>query len=291
VLVLAGQVRPTPLSTAINPSLLDLPTPAKKSILDLWQQEVIDLAAHLGGCGLPMRVLVDQSTPLPQQPESAALPVSIERDPSPLRGTGGLLHDLARQSDPDSHMLVVHGPQLLTRPLAELADLLGRASADVAILSQTNDSPCGIMLIRCGVLDRVAQIGFVDFREQALPQIAKIHRVEVISLSGTAALPTRTCDGYIRALRLYAAHQRGIPLAEFDNPFAESWQTSFAIVEPGAEVHPTARIHDSVVLAGACVGHDAVVAYSVVGPGGTVPPRSALVHEVLGASRPVTDRS
>jgi NDP-sugar pyrophosphorylase family protein len=161
----------------------------------------------------------------------------------------------------------------------------------VAILTQGDDAPCGLMLIRCGILRQIQSVGFVDLREQALPHIARSHRVHIVPTAGQALLPTRTREDYIRALRLHAAQERGLDLAAFDHPFAESWQTSFAIVEPGAVVHPSARIHDSVVLAGARVGREALVAYSVVGPGGVVPPRGTLVNEVLGAARPPADRS
>ena len=48
------------------------------------------------------------------------------------------------------------------------------------------------------------------------------------------------------------------------DPLAEDWRPSFAIAEAGAEVDQTARVHDSVVLAGGVVEAGAVVVRSVV---------------------------
>jgi NDP-sugar pyrophosphorylase family protein len=45
---------------------------------------------------------------------------------------------------------------------------------------------------------------------------------------------------------------------------AEDWKSAFAIVEPGAMVSSSARIHDSVVLAGGVVESGAVVVRSLV---------------------------
>jgi ADP-glucose pyrophosphorylase len=47
---------------------------------------------------------------------------------------------------------------------------------------------------------------------------------------------------------------------------SEDWQRRFAIIEPGATVHPTALVHDSVVLSGAQVGSRAAIIRSILGP-------------------------
>lgn len=290
-LVLAGQVRPTALTTAIHRSLLDLPTVAGVSLLAHWQRHFDDLRNDLVLNGCRVRVLVDQSTPLPSQVRNGPSSVSIERDPRPLRGTGGLLRDVAAALDPKSYLLVAHGPQLLIRPLSSLVQLLAEARADVAILSVGKDRPCGLMLVCCAALSTISEVGFVDLREQALPQIAMTHSVRIVPVPYDALLPTRTREDYLRALRVQAAIDKGLDVAALDDPYAESWETSFAVIEDGASVHPSARIHDSVILAGARVGRDAVVAYSVIGPGGVVPPRGTLVHEVLGSARLPAERS
>jgi NDP-sugar pyrophosphorylase family protein len=54
------------------------------------------------------------------------------------------------------------------------------------------------------------------------------------------------------------------------DPLSEEWKSTFAIVEPGASVAPSARIHDSIILSGATVDAGAVVVRSVIGPGGIV---------------------
>lgn len=284
VLLLAGQVRPTALTAAIHRSLLDLPISNKVSLLTHWQQHLGALNDELEG--VRARVLVDQTTPLPRTARDSPVPLSIERDPRPLRGTGGLLRDVTATLDPDSYLLVAHGPQLLVHPLPTLVRRLVEAAADVAILTLAQDRPGGLMLVRCGALSGIADLGFVDLQEQALPQIAKSHLVKIVRVPHEALMPTRTREDYLRALRVHAALERGLDASALDDPFAESWQPSFAVIEDGATVHPSARIHDSVILAGARIGRDAVVANCVVGPGGVVPARATLVHQVLGSDGP-----
>src|SRR5687767_16000899 len=51
---------------------------------------------------------------------------------------------------------------------------------------------------------------------------------------------------------------------------AEDWSPLFSLVEAGATVDPSARIHDSVVLEGGVVEAGAVLVRSVVCPGGVL---------------------
>jgi mannose-1-phosphate guanylyltransferase len=137
------------------------------------------------------------------------------------------------------------------------------------------------MLVRCGVLGRVAEAGFVDMKEQGLPQIAKGHRVEVVDLERPSGMPIRTTADYVNALRRYHRRSAG---AESGDPWAEDWAPTFSIVEEGALVGAGARVHDSVVLKGAKVETGAVVVRSVVCPGG-VAGRGVLVAEDLVEGR------
>jgi hypothetical protein len=92
------------------------------------------------------------------------------------------------------------------------------------------------------------------------------------------ALPLRTRADYVRALRWY--HQVPRPEPTLD-PFAEDWQPVFALREQGAEVDPSARLHDSVVLAGGRVERGAMVVRSVVCAGGVVAKNQTVVDQVV----------
>jgi hypothetical protein len=115
-------------------------------------------------------------------------------------------------------------------------------------------------------------------KEQALPIIASSYDVRVVQCRRPTGLSIRTLSDYIAALR--ALHQ---PIrATATDPWAEDWKSTFAIVEPGAAVSPSARIHDSVVLAGASVEAGAVVVRSVVA--GTVRRDRKAVDQCVGRS-------
>lgn len=260
VVVLGGMVRPTPFSTAIGRSLFDLPLQEGMSVLDAWHAEAGELA-RVGGAGgeLEVRVLVDQSTPLPAGPSASK--VRVQRDALELRGTGGLLRDVAAEYADDEYLVVVGGVQILLRPLADVVAELSLAGGDVMVGSHGDRTPSPIMLCRCGALRLICDRGFVDMKEQALPMIAREHRVRVREGMSVTAMAVKTQSQYVAALRARFLHGgAGGP----GSAFAEDWRRRFAVVEYGAEVDSSAIIHDSVVLRGGVVRAGAAVVQSVV---------------------------
>src|SRR5205085_399511 len=121
--------------------------------------------------------------------------VKVMRDPFEYRGTGGVLHDVARELEDDDYLVVATGAQLLLEPLKELVAGLTRRGGDVGILAHRDGMPSGLMLVRCGVLRQISDLGFVDLKEQALPAIAKKHRVTVETWE-TASYAIRTAGDY-----------------------------------------------------------------------------------------------
>jgi len=284
VVVLAGMVRPTPLSTATDRCLLDLPVAPGLTLLQLWQRQAETLTASLGVESLCIRVVVDSSSTPPRTMADGPVEVHVDRDPRPLRGTAGVLRDIYAGGDPDEYLLLIHGPQLPLTPLAQLVDEMASSRADVTVVSHDNGLPSGILLIRRGVLETIGTVGFIDLKEQAMPEIARHGDVTVVRQSDPSTLPIRTRDDYIHALRLFSLMQQTGGRVEH-NAFEESWRTAFTLVEDGAEVADSARLHDSVVLRGAVVERNAVVAGSVIGPGAVVRAGSRAVNEVVGRGR------
>jgi hypothetical protein len=282
VVALAGTLRPSVLAGSIGRSLLDLPLAADQSVLGHWQEQVADLGRCLGITPLPLRLLVNPGAMQPKVSPSTAegvVPLRIEEDRGPFRGTGGVLRDLANDYAPLDVIAVINGPQVLLRPLSEVLVRLAQPQAEVAIASYDDGTPGGIMLLRPSALELIPEAGFVDLKEQALPYIAGHHRVAVVRWGIPAGLPIRTLGDYIQALH----RRQQVPAAAPERPdaFSEQWRTTFSIVEAGATVHPTANIHDSVVLAGGRVERDAVVAKCVVVPGGVVPAGTLATDRVV----------
>lgn len=270
LVLLAGSVRSGPLSAKIERPIFELPLERGCTILGSWRRQVHELAVAAGLSSLPVRVMIDRAASEPHLSPSNGVhdaPVQIERDPFDFRGTGGVLRDVALAYHDDDLLLVANAAQVLLTPLIDLVNDMAATAGDVTIVSHLDGTPSGLFLVRCGALRVVPAEGFIDMKEQALPLIAAHHRVTVLQRQTPTALPVRTLTDYIGALRRY--HYRAGDAA-VNNPYAEDWESAFALVEEGAEVHPQARLHDSVVLRGGRVEADAVTANSVVCPDGVV---------------------
>lgn len=275
--LLAGFVRPTQLSTAIGRSLLDLPMNQHQSLLDQWLDQASGLAKTLEIDQLQMRVEIDQTSPIPRTPKNDShVTVNTKRDSMSLRGTGGVLRDLAMQYNADDYLLIANGAQVLLEPLSDLTIKLANHESDVALISDAQGTPSGLMLIRCGVLEKIPAVGFVDLKEQVLPGIVVNHKVKVLQSLKPCAIPIRTNSDYINAIR---ASDRSRP--ESHNAFAENWQSTFRIVESGANVAASNHIHDSVVLKGATVMENVLLVRSTVCSGAVVKSNSTIVDKLV----------
>ena len=206
VVMLAGQVRANPLRRATGRGTLELPLAAGHTVLDEWIEQLDGYARrHAGRRPLPVRVMLDQEADFGRRPGCpAALDLALERDPSRLRGTGGLLSDIARDYADDARLLVVHASQLPLRPLAGvLAENPACTEADVTLVCTLDGQPSGIMLVRCGALRGLKGKGFIDLNEQALPRIAQEADVRVCRSPRPPTTSLRTTSGYLDTLRAW----------------------------------------------------------------------------------------
>jgi N-acetylglucosaminyldiphosphoundecaprenol N-acetyl-beta-D-mannosaminyltransferase len=263
LVLLGGSVRPTALGLATGRSVLDLPLDENGSVFNGWLDQAAELCRSLGLAELPVRVMVNQRSPEPNSAEPRHFGrFRVERDLSEYRGTGGVLHDLAKDYADDDLILVANAAQVLLDPLTSLAEALQRTGGDVTVVSHEDGTPSGIMLVACKTLREISEHGYVDMKEQALPQIASRFDVRVLARRRPTGLPIRTLEDYIQALRYH--HRRKAGKRGVIDPLSEDWNPTFALVEPGAQVDPTARVHDSVVLKDAVVEAGAVLVRSVV---------------------------
>lgn len=283
VVLLAGSVRSNTLFAASGRSLVDLPVTASRTVLDFWLDHLSTLAHELGIEQLPVRVMVDRSSPTGSRargPENLRL--TVEQDPSEFRGTGGLLHDLAQHYEDDQYILVAHGSNLLFEPLFGTVSKMLADRHDVVIGCLKDGSPIGLQLIRCGAVRRLNGVGYIDFNEQALPTIAKDCSVYVARVPRPLGRSVRTLSNYIHTLRGF--HNKLAGRIETAPKWQERWQASFSLIEPGTVVHEKSVIHDSVVLGGARIESDSVVVRSVVCPGTVVGRGESVIDTITGIS-------
>ncbi len=287
LVLLGGKVRPSAFTRSCARPALELPVNDRERLMDNWLRQADDLAKLAGLDCLPIRVVVSDEHDAPARADGLDGPVrpaggfSVDRDLSEYRGTGGVLHDIAGEYADDDVLLVCNAAQVLMEPLTVIARALAHKGGDVSLIAHDDGTPSGAMLVSVKTLRQISSVGYVDMKEQALPRIARQFAVRALRCRRPSALPVRTLEGYIRALQQLHAKlsQRGRG-AEPD-PLSENFQKHFALVEPGAEVHPTAYIHDSVILSGARVEAGATVVRSVVCRDAVVPREARVVDAMV----------
>jgi N-acetylglucosaminyldiphosphoundecaprenol N-acetyl-beta-D-mannosaminyltransferase len=282
LILLGGAVRPSPLAQMSGRSVLDLPLDENGTVLSHWIHGAAELAKSIGLEKLPVRVMVNHNTPEPMVAGPRHFGAfRVERDASDFRGTGGVLRDLAVDYGDDDLLLVANAAQILLDPLPTIVAAMARKSGDVAVISHEDGTPSGLMLVTCKTLRSIADTGYIDMKEQALPQIALSHEVRVVRRRRPTGLPIRTLEDYVQALRLHHRRRQGKPFIA--DPLAEDWSPAFALIEPDTTVDATARIHDSIVLSGAVVEAGAVLVRSLVCAGQVIKRDKVVVDEFVSA--------
>jgi len=281
VIVLAGAVRQTPLSRGIRRSLLDLPLADGGTIADRHLAAAERFADRAGLPSLGARLVVDTESEVPREHEPRGpVRTTVERDASPIRGVAGVLADATRDYDPDDYVVVLNGSQVFREPMDELIEGMIRSKSDVSMVSAMDGTPVGLWLLRCAPLHTVRSVGYIDLKEQALPDWRERWGIHVVERQRAPALRTRSVNEYLNAVRYAATCPMGGDSVDED-PYREEWACSFAIKEPGSEVAGDAVIHDAVVLDGATVEPGAVVVRSVICPGARVRAGARVAGRVL----------
>ncbi len=264
VVLLAGAVRQSLLSKAAGRSRMDLPFHGGRTIGSLWFDRIEELRRGLERPDLPLFLATNTIAGVPADAESWAC-TRVCLDSEEPRGSGGALRDIVLGMPQRSRVLVVPGHAILMDSLGEMLPDLAVPDADAVVHTTGDGTPTGIFMLRRESLAALPAKGFIDLKEQGLPAIARHHDVRVVATSHTPPLPIRTLDDYIEALRTTAPGQ-----SPLDASSATDWRLRFSLAERGAQVDPTSRLHDSVVLSGGVVKKDAVLVRSLVGPGGVV---------------------
>jgi hypothetical protein len=291
VILLSGAIRSSDLARSIGRSVLDLPIDSNVTILQQWRDQTEALASSIGGRSIDLRVTVDQNSLTPHAPaHSEHVRVSVGHDPKDYRGTAGLIRDLSLNDPEDSYLLVANGNQILLEQLSDLAHELSDRGGDIILTAHDDGTPAGVMLVRVGAIRGVRELGFMDFKEQVLPQLAQEFDVRVIHRPHAAGLPVRNLDGYIDALTAHHKRLAGKPIFD-DEAGSEQWFSTFSIIEPGANVAASARVHDAVILDGAQIGANAVIVRSVVCGSATVRPGQLAADRMVDRSTDLSSKA
>lgn len=283
VVLLAGDVRTNTLRKLTGRASPSLPVATNRTVLDCWREQLISFAETLGIQQLPVRVLVTRNCGLtPCTERVGPLQMSIEYDPSPLRGTAGLMYDIAQAYEEEDQLLVTSAGQILFEPLIRIAMDMHAAGGDFVLGTDPAGVPSGMMLFKRRCIQDISPVGFCDLNEQALPEMSRKHNVRVARFDGSVGMSVRTLPSYLGALRAY--HRQASGHRDQENVFEERWRQTFGIVEAGAAVGRDVVLHDSVVLSGARVEPGAVLVRSVVCPGSVVARDAHVVDKVVSGT-------
>lgn len=291
IVLLDGTIRKSAFAEAIDRSLLELPLTPEKVLLDVWREEIAGLSRALEMTSpAPGRIILGNTTRAPSlRPQDQAAKFTIRKDPAELRGTGGVLRDLAEEFDDDDVLLVANAAQVFLVPLAELI-LKSPVAGDVTVFASNDGAPVSLMVVRCGALRELPAVGFIDLKEQGLPLMAKRHDIRIACRPRAAKVAIRTPSDYIEAVAAYQ-HTResdASTTADADAPrgaFAERWRRRFSLIEHGALVARDALLHDAVVLRNATVEEGAVVAQSIVCGGAVIRRHERVLRQAVSPGR------
>lgn len=284
LILLGGALRNRDLIIATGRPLLKLPLTGSISLIDHWQQMAQGVVEELKIERLPIRLLYDQSTKnVAASRRDETCPIDVEWDPLDLRGTAGVLHDVCKAYQDDDLILIANANQVLFESLASLTSRMLQKVGAGCVLRGPDGSAAGLTLLPASAFRGVPDVGFVDLKEQLLPTFAADSSVSVLHCDQQVSRPIQSRADYIRALREY--HLLATGHQNVGSPFTETWDSVFCLVEDGADVAPTALVHDAIVLRGARVETDALVARSVICPGAVVGTGRRVVDRLLRSGR------
>lgn len=288
-IILGGGLRPSPLVAATGRNILDLWLTPDRTVLDCWTQRIDEM----GVTPRPqIRVVHDSSQPPPWPRTGAITGLIIEKEPKSLRGPAGIVRDLCVDYSRDSHVLIVEAARYLCVPLNRMIWEHFERGADVTIASCEDDSPAGVYLLRCGTLDLVPSVGFMDLKEQWLRRVLDAaQKVNVHELIGHGSLPLWTRRQFLTAAQ--AANNVEPDLTDGSGLagglLTSGQRSGVQVVCPGAVIGPGCTIVDSVVMPGSVVGPKSIVVRSLICPDSRIQAGADIADAVVYAGECLSD--
>jgi NDP-sugar pyrophosphorylase family protein len=169
---------------------------------------------------------------------------------------------------------------LPTESLVDTVGALATAGGDVVLAAHCDDKPVSAYLIRRQALRAVPERGYIDFKEQALEQIARQFQVRVVRRPTPGGIPIQTARTYLSALRLYHG-LNGQTTANGDWDVIDDHAAHLAVAEAGAEIGRGVTLHDAVALRGCRIGDGATIVRSVIAGGAWIRPQSVIVDRIV----------
>lgn len=258
-ILLSGSIKPSELVAGAACSVLDLYLTPHLTVLDAWLQRFQSLARAHGESHF-VRVLHGGDTQVPAGVSAAAEPegIAIECDRAEYRGPAGVVRDACERYAPDDLVLVAEAARYVHADLVPALAHHGFHASDVTVLANPDKSPAGLFILKVSTLALVPEVGFIDLKEQWLGKAVKSGvAVRAFTLDG-CSYELRTRQQFLHAARVAAS-----------------------AVAVHADTQAGQRIIDSVVMPGAVIGADAVVARSILCAGAHVAAGEVVVDAIV----------
>lgn len=279
VVMLAGGLRPSPLSVETSMSVLDLPIDDECRLFDHWLECLEDAVPE----STRLEVVCSKVVPLPAAVAGGRrgkldVHVSIERDD--YRGPAGIVADVCRGLGSPSRILIVEAARWVDGSIGSAVSAGLEADDDVVVYRNRDGSPAGMYLASARALELVPSVGFMDLKEQWLGKVgASGLRTEALTLAGAWSRELRTRG---QLLGVIGSDRPELGVVELGTVTVATGRQR-SIVCAGAEVEGNAVVSESIVMPGARVGDGACVIRSIVCSGGRVEAGETIVETVVGS--------
>ena len=196
-------------------------------------------------------------------------------DPSPHRGTGGVLSDVMAKL-PWDLMLMGEISAMPPAHVSKTLDSVEYSDAAMSVGVSELDRPIGIFAMLRMALEKVPQVGYFDLKEQLVPALANAGHVVRPVVLMPRHIRLENLDGWLSAIRTM---EGGVHPEADVSPAARIEGTVCVLKD--AIVKSNASIRDSLIMEGACIESEAVVARSVVGPGMRIKKGHRIIDGIL----------
>lgn len=201
--------------------------------------------------------------------------VEIIVDPNPHRGTAGVLHDVVLNLPWN---LVILGEVSAVPPheIREAIDVVELGDAVMSVGISELQRPIGVYAMLRMALDHVPRIGYFDLKEQLISSLANAGHVVRPVVLMPRHLRLADLEGWLGALRFFDGGVH--PESDVS---ADARLEGLVCIMQSATIQSGAAIRDSLVMEGAIVESDTVVARSVVGPGMRIEQGHRIIDGIL----------
>lgn len=192
--------------------------------------------------------------------------VQLIVDRQAYRGAAGVVCDVSSHLPDDALLLIAEAARSPDFDLAAAIRHHESDALDATVIVNPDGTPAGAYVIARHLLRFVQREGYMDLKEQWLQKVVDSdHRVGAYRIDGGYSRPLRTREQLLLAARRAARRttDSSEPL-RFAMAAHEASAEGFACFAPGASVHPSAVVVDSIVLDGAVIGAGSIVTRSIV---------------------------